>query len=65
MLVLARKIGEAIYIGGSKLIVLEVRGSQVRVGIEANPEIGILRGELLDRQIDTPQPRYRPAEATR
>ncbi len=51
MLVLSRKLKEKIAIPtlGVTLQVLEVKGKTVRLGIEAPPEIHILRGELPDR----------------
>lgn len=48
MLVLARKLNEAIHIGTSVVRILEIRGNIVRVGIEADREIDILRGELVE-----------------
>jgi carbon storage regulator len=48
MLVLTRKKNERIHIGdGITVVVIEVRGKYVRLGIEANPWQRILRGELL------------------
>jgi carbon storage regulator len=48
MLILSRKIGERIVIGGSIVVtVLEGRGKRVRLGIEAPPGISIQREELL------------------
>ena len=47
MLVLSRKLQEAIRIGGSVVKVLKVKGDRVTLGIEADPEIGIWREELL------------------
>jgi carbon storage regulator len=47
MLVLSRKKNETIRIGDSiELIVLEVEGNSVKLGIEAPEEIRVLRGEL-------------------
>ena len=47
MLVITRKENEILLIGGDiKVIVLEVRGKQVRLGIEAPAEISIVRGEI-------------------
>ena len=47
MLILTRKVGEMIRIGDAiTLRVLEVRGSQVRLGVEAPPEIRIFREEV-------------------
>lgn len=50
MLILTRKTGEAIAIGEAIVIsVLEVKGSQVRLGISAPPEVTIHRGEIYER----------------
>lgn len=50
MLILTRKAGEQIAIGEQIVIsVLEVRGSQVRLGISAPPEVAIHRGEIYER----------------
>ncbi len=47
MLVLSRKLNERILIGDNiQVIVVGVRGNHVRLGIEAPPEITILRDEL-------------------
>lgn len=48
MLVLSRKVGERIVIGdGIVVTVLEVKGRQVRIGIEASHDTPIWRGELV------------------
>ena len=52
MLVLARKLNEAIHIGTLVVRILEIRGNIVRVGIEADREIDILRGELVEQPAD-------------
>ena len=47
MLVLSRKIGESIVIGGGVTVtVLAVNGQQVRLGIEAPRAVSIRRAEL-------------------
>lgn len=47
MLVLTRKLGEVIRIGtGVTVRVLEVKGNQVRLGLEAPPEVKIFREEI-------------------
>lgn len=47
MLVLTRKAGETINIGGDIVIqIVQVQGRQVRVGIEAPKQKKIQRGEL-------------------
>ncbi len=48
MLVLSRKINESIVIGGNiRVTMTAIRGSQVRLSIEAPPDVRILRQELL------------------
>jgi len=47
MLILTRKRGESIYIGGRiKVTVVEIKGSQVRVGIDAPQEERVYREEI-------------------
>jgi carbon storage regulator CsrA len=51
MLVLTRKLGEKLVIGGSiTLTVVEIRGNHVRLAVDAPRHIRILRGELAGRQ---------------
>ena len=53
MLILTRKIGESIIVGDNiRVVVLEVRGRQIRLGIEAPPEIVVLREEVAQRLIN-------------
>lgn len=51
MLVLTRSIGERLFIqnGEIKIQVLEVKGGQVRIGIEAPKHISIHREEVFER----------------
>lgn len=50
MLILARKVGQQIVIAGDiEITVLEVRGDQVRLGINAPRNIAVHRKELLDQ----------------
>lgn len=50
MLILTRRVGEAIAIGDAIVVtVLEIRGSQVRLGIVAPPSVTIHRGEIYER----------------
>ena len=47
MLVLTRKSGESIFVGGAlEVKVLAVHGSRVKLGFSGPPEIGIQRSEL-------------------
>ena len=46
MLILTRKVGETVLIGENiSITVVEVRGKQVRLGIEAPPDLLVLRTE--------------------
>lgn len=50
MLVLSRKVGERILLGDNITVTLvNVSGNQVRLGIEAPPNLPVVRQELLDR----------------
>lgn len=47
MLVLTRKKGQSLNIGDDvKIVLLEVSGDSVRIGIEAPPEVAIYRSEV-------------------
>lgn len=49
MLVLTRKIGEDIIIGDSvRVVVIDIRGEQVRLGVKAPPEIPVYRTEVYE-----------------
>ena len=52
MLVLTRRESEKILIPdlGITLEIVRIKGNNVRIGIEAPPEIRVMRGELLDRK---------------
>lgn len=50
MLILARKVGQSIVIAGEiEVTVVEVRGDQVRLGINAPRSIAVHRKELLQQ----------------
>ena len=50
MLVLARKVGQSIVISDNiELLVIEVRGDQVRLGINAPKSIPVHRKELYEQ----------------
>jgi carbon storage regulator len=50
MLVLTRKLNQSIVIGdGIEIIVLEVRGEQVRLGIKAPKSVAVHRKEIYDQ----------------
>ena len=51
MLVLSRKLGEAVVIPGLgvKVTVVEISGTKVRLGFDADREIEIFREELIEQ----------------
>ena len=46
MLILTRKPGESLYIGDIKVTIVEIKGHQIRVGIDAPAEVRIYREEI-------------------
>ena len=47
MLVLTRRVGQSIVIGDNIVVtVLEVRGEQVRIGVEAPRAVEVMRSEI-------------------
>ncbi len=47
MLILTRKLGESITIGDDITITfLDIKGKQLRIGIEAPPQVAVHRGEI-------------------
>ena len=53
MLILTRKIGESITIGDQiKIYVIDVKGRQVRLGIEAPTETTVHRSEVYEKIIE-------------
>ncbi len=50
MLILTRRVGETINIGDNiKITVTAISGNQVRIGIDAQKEVKVLREELVGR----------------
>jgi carbon storage regulator len=50
MLVLTRKVNQSIIIGDNiEVVVLEVRGEQVRIGIKAPRDVQVHRKEIFDQ----------------
>jgi carbon storage regulator len=53
MLILTRKPGESLYIGDNvKVTIVEIKGHQIRVGIDAPPELRIYREEIYQQIIE-------------
>lgn len=47
MLILTRKLGESVYIGDDiKVTLMEIKGNQVRVGVQAPSSVRIYREEI-------------------
>lgn len=56
MLILTRKAGQSFYIGdGVKVTIVEVKGNQIRVGIDAPKELRIYREEIYRQIIEENQ----------
>ena len=50
MLILTRRVWEKIKIGDDiEVVVLEIQGSQVRIGVTASKEIPVYRQEIYER----------------
>jgi carbon storage regulator len=50
MLVLTRKAGESLILShGIKITIIDVKGRQVRIGIDAPPDVTVHREELWER----------------
>ncbi len=53
MLILTRRVGETLMIGGNvSVTVLGVKGNQVRIGVNAPKDISIHREEIYQRILD-------------
>lgn len=47
MLVLSRKVGETIWVGDDvEIVITEIKGDQIKLGIQAPKSVEIVRGEL-------------------
>lgn len=50
MLILTRRVGESLIIGDDIVVsVLEIKGNQVRIGIEAPKNVSVHRNEVYER----------------
>lgn len=53
MLIITRRPGERVMIGDNIVVaVIDVKGSNVRIGIDAPREVAVFREELLDTPTD-------------
>lgn len=65
MLVLSRKPGESVVIGGNITVtVVEVKGNRVRLAFDAPGDVRILRSELVAEASADPDLLTKPAEWT-
>lgn len=56
MLILTRKLGENIRIGDDvRIIVLDIKGGQVKLGIDAPPNVSVHREEIYEKIRDENQ----------
>lgn len=63
MLVLSRKMGEAIVLAGNiKIQVLGIEHDRVKLGVEAPPDVLVLRSELLRDQYREEQHHHHPEQ---
>ncbi len=51
MLIISRKLKEKLHVGDSVITVTRVAGNRVTLGIQARPEIKIVRSELVDKSV--------------
>lgn len=50
MLILTRKVGESIMVGDQiRVVVVDIKGRQVRIGVDAPADTKIYRGEIFDQ----------------
>ena len=57
MLILTRRLNESIIIDNDIIVkVLGIRGSQVRIGIEAPKDVHIIREELIEEKEENDRP---------
>ena len=61
MLVLSRKEGESIMVGDVSIVVVELDGNRVRLGIEAPRDVPVHRREVYNaikrEKLDSPDPK--------
>lgn len=50
MLVLSRKKNESIFLNGNiRIVIVDVRGDKVQLGVEAPSDVSVYRSEVLER----------------
>ena len=55
MLVLTRKVGDKVLLGDEiEIVVVDIQGNQVKLGISAPRSLSVLRAELRDREAEAP-----------
>lgn len=47
MLVIARRVGEVLWVGDARIVVTKIRGKSVGIGVDAPRDVPIVRDELL------------------
>ena len=53
MLVLTRKVGDKVLLGDEiEIVVVDIQGNQVKLGISAPRALSVLRAELRDREAE-------------
>lgn len=53
MLIITRKAGEEIVLDGEiRIVIKEIRGKQVRIGVDAPPAVAVHRGEIYQQVAD-------------
>ena len=65
MLVLSRKKDECIYIGENiRVVVVDIRGDKVQLGVEAPKDVSVFRAEVLEKINREREPHGNSADAT-
>jgi carbon storage regulator len=52
VLILSRKRSQVIYVGDYRVVVVGIHGDRVSLGVDAPPEVLVLRGELRPGRTD-------------